>query len=92
MSMTPRLDTLMAMNPEFARAYRAGEDWALKHADAVRGIDGQASRRHPDRAFKEDGKRRNWCGQCPSRLGCVVCDLDAHPQVMRARDVGVWED
>lgn len=91
--MTPRLETLLNMNPEFETAYYAGEDWAMKQADAVLGLDGQASRRHPDRAFKEDGyTRRNWCGQCPSRDGCVMCDLDEFPQVIRSRDIGVWTD
>lgn len=75
--MTARLDLLMRINPDFATALQKGEPWALKHADAVRGLDGQASRRHPERAFKEDGHtRRNWCGTCAFKGGCVICDLD----------------
>lgn len=67
----------MAMNPKFAAALASGEDWALKHADSVRGIDGQGYRRHPERAHQEDGHtRRNWCGGCSDPQGCVTCDLD----------------
>lgn len=75
--MTERLNALMAMNPEFAQALARGEDWALKQADSVRGIDGQSFRRHPERAHQEDGHtRRNWCGGCSDPEGCVTCDLD----------------
>lgn len=75
--MTERLNTLIAMNPTFAKALAEGEDWALKQADSVRGIDGQSFRRHPERAHKEDGHtRRNWCGACSDPEGCVTCDLD----------------
>lgn len=93
MAMTTRLETLLATNEDFAKAYREGETWARKHADVVLGIDGQASRRHPERSLTEDGHtRRNWCGQCPSKEGCVMCDLDEHPQVISSRHVGKWED
>jgi hypothetical protein len=93
MNMTPRLQTLLDTNPEFAEAFHAREDWALKHAECVLGLDGKASRRHPERALKQNGvTRRNWCGQCPSREGCVMCDLDGHPQVVESKHVGVWED
>lgn len=75
--MTARLNQVLMMNPEFATALRKGEPWAIKHAEGIRGIDGQASRRHPERAFKEDGTiRRNWCGSCAYVDGCVTCDLD----------------
>ncbi len=75
--MTDRLNALIAMNPDFREALERGEDWALKHADSVRGIDGQSIRRHPERAHQEDGHtRRNWCGGCSDPEGCVTCDLD----------------
>jgi hypothetical protein len=64
------------MNKEFAEAYAKGEKWAVQHADMVRGVDGQANRRHPERAPKEDGRPRNWCGSCVHPEGCVCCDLD----------------
>ena len=93
MAMTPRLQTLLAMNKEFADAYHRGEKWAVDHAECVLGLDGQASRRHPERTLREDGEtRRNWCGQCPSRQGCVMCDLDEHPRVMHRSEIGKWED
>lgn len=93
MEMTSRLQTALALNPEFAEAYNNGEEWARKQADAILGIDGKASRRHPERSFKEDGQtRRNWCGQCPSKEGCVMCDLDEYPQVLESRHVGIWDD
>jgi hypothetical protein len=72
-----RLNLIMAMNPEFAEALTRGEKWAVRHADALNGLDGNASRRHPERAFEEDGiTRRNWCGSCSSKRGCITCDLD----------------
>lgn len=75
--MTARLEAVMKMNPAFAEALARGEPWALKHAESVRGIDGQAGRRHPERAHQEDGHtRRNWCGGCSDPEGCVMCDLD----------------
>jgi hypothetical protein len=78
-----RLDAVLAMNPEFAEAYARGETWAVQHAEMVRGVDGQASRRHPERAPREDGRPRNWCGDCIHPEGCVSCDLDAMPPGMR---------
>jgi hypothetical protein len=87
-----RLDQLAAMNPEFAEALARGEKWALKHADAVNGLDGKATRRHPERAFKEDGvTRKNWCGSCASKLGCMVCDLDGDHMVSKGA-VGIYDD
>ena len=74
--MTERLNQLMALNPEFAVALAKGEDWAIIQAESVRGIDGKASRRHPERAHKEDGRPHNWCGACSHKDGCIMCDLD----------------
>lgn len=74
--MTERLNQVMSMNPTFARALANGEDWALRQAESIRGIDDQASRRHPERAHKEDGRPHNWCGACPHKDGCMMCDLD----------------
>ena len=71
--MSQRLDLVMQLNPEFAKAYAKGEQWAIRHAEAVRGIDGLASRRFPERDFQKGP--RNWCGSCPFRDGCMVCDL-----------------
>lgn len=70
---------LRVLNPEFAQAEMRGDRWAMRHADTVRGIDGKASRIHPERAMKEDGRPRNWCGSCVHPEGCVTCDLsDKH--------------
>lgn len=75
--MSARLQAMFAMNPEFKDAYAKGESWALKQAESILGIDGQSSRRHPERAHQEDGlTRRNWCGACSDPEGCVTCDLD----------------
>jgi hypothetical protein len=71
------------LNPEFAEAEARGEKWALQHSDMVRGIDGKASRRHPDRAPKEDGRPHNWCSDCIHPEGCITCDLDAMPPGLR---------
>ena len=77
--MTARLQMLMGMNPTYARALENGESWAVQHAEQVRGLDGEASRRHPERAHKQDGiTRQNWCGTCPFKGGCVMCDLDGN--------------
>ena len=87
-----RLSQLRALNPEFAAALAHGESWALKHADAVNGLDGMATRKHPERAFKEDGvTRRNWCGSCASKQGCVMCDLDGNHEAMKYA-VGKYDD
>lgn len=51
-----RLDLLMQLNPDFAKALWRRERWAWLRADAVEALDGRGSRRHPERAFKEDGK------------------------------------
>jgi hypothetical protein len=79
MQDTDRLRKLREMNPEFAEAEARGERWAVQHADMVRGIDGEASRRHPERAPKEDGQPHNFCGVCPHPEGCMMCDLDDDP-------------
>ena len=76
---TDRLQLTLSMNPEFAKAYANGEKWALDYAEASLALDGESTRRHPDRARHEDGvTRRNWCGACSHSEGCVQCDLD-HP-------------
>jgi len=87
-----RLELLMQLNPEFAEALARGERWAIMRADAVEGLDGRASRAHPERAFREDGQRRNWCGQCPSKQGCVQCDLPAKNRTIPKGLIGKWED
>ena len=85
-----RLDLLIALNPEYAEALRRGDSWAVKHAEVVKGLDGNANRRHPERTLKEDGEtRRNWCGHCSAKKGCVMCDLDDNPDLPKAR-VGYW--
>ncbi len=76
MYLKDRLSVTMEMNPEFAEALARGEPWALKYAESSRGLDGKASRRHPERAHREDGLPHNWCGVCPDAEGCVMCDLD----------------
>ena len=87
-----RLDLIMALNPEFATALARGERWALLHADAINGLDGKATRRHPERAFKEDGAtRRNWCGTCAFKKGCVSCDLDGDHAAMKGR-IAMYDD
>lgn len=74
--MTDRLRQTMAMNPEFEAALARGDKWAVNYADCSRGLDGQASRRHPERRMKEDGKPQNFCGSCPHEEGCITCDLN----------------
>ncbi len=76
MEDTDRLREMRALNPGFAAAEAKGESWATQRADMIRGIDGKASRRHPERAPLEDGLPRNWCGTCLHAEGCVMCDLD----------------
>jgi hypothetical protein len=83
MADTERLNRLRALNPGFADAERKGEAWAVQRAEMVRGIDGKAGRRHPERAAKEDGKPRNWCGTCLHPEGCVTCDLDGSHEVYK---------
>ena len=84
MTDTGRLKQLREMNPEFAAAEGRGEKWALDQAEMVRSIDGCASRRHPERTRKEDGRPHNFCGVCPHPEGCVTCDLDDNPEFRRA--------
>lgn len=79
MADTERLKTLRAMNPDFAEAESRGETWAIQHAEMVRGIDGMAARRYPERSRKEDGMPHNHCGSCPHPEGCVTCDLPNNP-------------
>ena len=80
MADTERLRLLRAMNPDFAKAEARGEQWAIQQADMVRGIDGQASRRYPERVLKEDGQPHKFCGSCPHPEGCITCDLDNSPE------------
>ena len=80
---TARLEQLRALNPEFAEAERRGEKWAVDQADMVRGIDGEASRKHPERAPHQDGQPRNWCGSCLHPEGCITCDLDGMDSRLR---------
>lgn len=84
--MTQRLNAVLAANPDFAKAFYKGEKWALQQAEEIRGIDGQASRRFPERARKEDGHtRRNWCGTCVFEGGCVCCDLPGNHEATKGR-------
>ncbi len=73
--MSNRLDLVMQLNPEFAEALAKGERWAVRHAEAIKGIDGLSSRQFPERDFEDDGTKKNWCGSCPFAEGCMVCDL-----------------
>lgn len=92
--MTIRLRQLLNMNPEFAAAYEAREDWAVQRAEEVLGLDGVASRRHPERKRQEDGKPHNFCGSCPNPEGCMMCDLDETPTIYKelavARDRNLY--
>ena len=81
--MNGRLQAVQDLNPEFAEALERGDRWAIEHAEMVRGIDGESSRRHPERVLREDGTRRNWCGSCGHKDGCVMCDLDGDPEGMK---------
>ncbi len=92
MADTDRLRQLRAMNPEFAAAEARGERWALNQAESVRGIDGQASRRYPERSHREDGKPRNWCGSCPFEGGCVMCDLGEDHQFRKMIGYRTFKD
>jgi hypothetical protein len=75
MADTERLKLLRELNPHFAELEANGDPWALRQAEMVRGIEGQASRRFPERTMKEDGKPHNFCGCCPHPEGCMMCDL-----------------
>jgi hypothetical protein len=90
MDSLTRLAMLRAMNPKFADAEARGEKWAVQHGEMVRGIDGQASRQYPERTPREDGKPRNWCGDCLHPEGCVTCDLSAMP-VGRRKQIGAYK-
>jgi hypothetical protein len=88
-----RVDQLMAMEPEFAEALANLEPWAVQHADILNGMDGlPTTRRHPERNLQQNGvTRRNWCGTCASKQGCVTCDLDGHYPDMKGA-IGKYED
>ena len=73
--MSDRLNHALMMNEDFAKAYAKQEKWAVDYADAVLALDGQASRRFPERNREEQGRPRNWCGCCPFKEGCMSCDL-----------------
>ena len=92
MADTERLRMLRSMNPEFAKAEARGEKWALQQSEIVRGIDGQASRRHPERAPQEDGRPRNWCGSCPHEEGCVMCDLSENHTFRKSIGANTFRD
>lgn len=81
--MSARLQQMLQLNPEFAQAYEKGEPWAQQRADEILGLDGQASRRHPERNRLQDGTPRNWCGTCLHEEGCVACDLDGDHEVTK---------
>lgn len=75
-----RLAMLLALNEEFADAYRRGEKWALDRVQAVAELD-NPTRRFPERDQYTDGLKRNWCGSCPFRDGCMECDLPHNPEM-----------
>lgn len=81
--MSSRLQKMFQLNPDFASAHRAGEKWAQQQADEILGLDGQGSRRHPERNRLQDGQPHNWCGTCFHPEGCVTCDLDGDHEVAR---------
>lgn len=81
--MTERLRQMLALNPEFQEAVNRGEKWALQQQDEILGLDGKASRRHPERNREQDGKPRDWCGSCPHSEGCIICDLDEDPTFLK---------
>lgn len=85
MADTERLRLLRAMNADFATAEARGERWAVQQADMIRGIDGQASRRYPERSRNEDGRPQNFCGSCPHPEGCVTCDLPNNHAFTKSR-------
>lgn len=89
MSDTDRLKLLRAMNPDFAAAEARGDSWATQRADMVLGIDGQGSRRYPERARKEDGRPHNFCGSCPHPEGCITCDLPENHAFRKALGANV---
>ncbi len=55
-----RLQAVIQINPEFAKAFVRGESWAMEYADHVNGLEGEGSRTHMDRVF--DGEKQNWFG------------------------------
>lgn len=87
-----RLDALMNLNPHFRDQVHRGERDAMIRADIVTSLDGGrgglTGRRHPERAYKEDGKPHHFCNGCSDKDGCVSCDLDDLPQDQLYR----WEN
>jgi hypothetical protein len=81
--MSQRLQQVLVMNPDFAKAYSRGEKWAVDRAEGILGIDGLANRRFPERTRDEDryGTPKNHCVSCPYKSGCVTCDLPYNPQM-----------
>lgn len=79
--MSARLQAVLAANEDFAKAFYRNERWAVERAEQIRGIDGLASSRHPERV--SDGYSRNWCGTCPYRDGCMTCDMDGDHKAMK---------
>ncbi len=80
--MSQRLNLLMQMNPDFAKAVAKGEKWAVQRVEAIRALDGYpTSRRFPERDRQETGRKQNWCGSCPFVDGCMVCDLPYDPSI-----------
>lgn len=70
--MSHRLSQTLALNDDFAKAYRKREPWALKRAEQIIALDNPVGR-HPDRV---QNMMANHCGSCPWKNGCMVCDLD----------------
>lgn len=75
------LNTLFALNADFAEAVARCEPWAMRHLQICQSI----NRGEPEgyrRPF--DGKPRKWCGDaCPFDEGCVSCTLPENPRVAR---------
>ncbi len=74
-----RLSMLLEMNPDFMKAFARGEDWAIRRARAVNALDDPTTDFDFDGLREPDGMKKNRCGSCPYRDGCMVCDLPHDP-------------
>jgi hypothetical protein len=76
-----KVDLLLALNPELAKALWRGESWAFAHLHLCESL----NRGEPE-GFRRpfDGIPRKWCGAaCPHEEGCVTCTLPESPRVAR---------
>jgi len=74
--MSERLSQTLALNADFAKAYRRGEQWAVTRAEQIMSLDKGVQ--FPER---QQNRMANHCGSCPYASGCMVCDLPYDPSM-----------